>query len=189
MISALVFDCFGVLAEDGWSPFKRKYITPRPDVARAVAELGRQVDIGARSYNDMISETARLVGVDEQQVRKAVEHQVPNEELFAYIERDLKPLYKIGMLSNASYNVLEHLFTPGQVALFDATALSFEVGLTKPQLDMYHVIAQRLGVQAEECVFVDDQQRHLEGAERAGMQGVLYTSVTDLKQAIEELAK
>lgn len=185
MIKAIIFDCFGVLAADGWSPFKRQYLAD-PEKALAVAKVGKAVDEGERSYDDMIAETAHIAGVTEQMVRVAVEHKVPNEELFAYISGSLKPHYKIGLLSNASYNVLKHLFTQEQVKIFDATALSYEIGLVKPSPEMFQAIANRLGVQPEECVLVDDQARHCAGAIAVGLQAIEYTSV---EQCSAELRK
>lgn len=181
MIYAVIFDCFGVLAEDGWAPFKRRYLENNPELQAKVSHVGRQVDAGERSYDDMISETATLVGVDEHTVREAVERKVPNEALFTYIAQDLKPHYKIGMLSNAGYDVLGELFTPEQTALFDATALSHEVGLVKPDPAMYQEIARRLSVAPHECVLVDDKKGHAEGAESIGMQAVIYNTMEQLK--------
>lgn len=181
MIYAVIFDCFGVLAEDGWAPFKRRYLENNPELLAKVSQVGRQVDAGERRYDDMISETAKLVGVDERMVRGAVERKVPNEELFAYIKQELKPHYKIGMLSNASYDVLGELFTPEQTALFDATALSHEMGLVKPDPAMYQAIAKRLNVEPCECILVDDKKGHVEGAKSIGMQAVIYTTVPQLK--------
>lgn len=186
MINAIVFDCFGVLAEDGWSPFKHQYLGD-PEKALAVAKIGKEVDAGLRAYDDMIRETALIAGVDEAIVRAAVGHKVPNEQLFVFIREQLKPYFKIGLLSNASYNVLKHLFTPEQVALFDATALSYEAGLVKPHTDMFHLIAQRLGEQPESCLLVDDQQRHIDGAHAAGMQAIQYESLSQGIAALQSV--
>lgn len=185
MIKAIVFDCFGVLAEDGWSPFKRQYISHDPELVKKIAQLGKEVDEGKRSFDDMIHETAHLVGVGEAEVRAAVEHKVPNEALFAYIAETLKPSYKIGMLSNASYNVTDLLFVPEQAAVLDAVALSYEVGLVKPDKAMYEVIAQRLEVRLDEVLMVDDQIRHCEGALEAGMQAMIYHDMTQFKSELE----
>jgi FMN phosphatase YigB (HAD superfamily) len=187
VIKAIIFDCFGVLAEDGWTPFKRRYIEGNEEVALAVRLLGKDVDIGKRSFEDMIHETADLVGVAESVVRDAVERQVPNVELFDYIQSSLKPIYKIGMLSNASYDVMNTLFNPEQVALLDASVLSYEVGMVKPDIRMYECIAERLDVAVGECVFVDDLQRHCDGAISAGMQAVLYETTPQAKKEIEHI--
>lgn len=186
MIRAIVFDCFGVLAEDGWTPFKRKYIEDKPEVALAVQLLGKEVDSGTRSFDEMIRETAKLVGVSESVVRTAVWHQVPNEELFTYIQT-LKKDYKIGMLSNASYDIVRELFTPEQAALFDATVLSYEAHVVKPDSRAYQLICQRLNVLPEETIFVDDNARHCAGAEAAGITAVLYQDVVQTKATLQKL--
>lgn len=183
MIRAIIFDCFGVLAEDGWSPFKRQYLAD-PDKARQVAIIGKQVDEGVASFDDMIHQTAHIAGVDEASVRVAVERKVPNEDLFSLIETSLTGTYKIGMLSNASYNVAKFLFTDDQMKLFDATALSYEIGLTKPDPAMYHAIADRLGVPFASCIVIDDQARHCAGAIDAGMQAIEYESVAQLRSEL-----
>lgn len=187
MIKAIIFDCFGVLAEDGWTPFKRQYIEGNPEVAMAVKLLGKDVDSGKRSFEDMIHETAHLTNVHESVVRAAVERQVPNEGLFAYIQFSLKPKYKIGMLSNASYNVVDLLFTREQKNLLDAHVLSYEAGFVKPDSRMYKLIADRLEVNIEECVMVDDQSRHCAGAISAGMQAIVYDNLEQTKRDLERI--
>lgn len=184
MIKAIIFDCFGVLAEDGWLPFKRKYIGDNAELAQAVSDLGKQNDYGMIGNSDYFAKAAELIGVDEQTLRDAVGRKVPNEELFEYIKSDLKPKYKIGLLSNANYDVVHELFTPEQAALFDASVMSFESKLVKPDQCMFMLMAERLGVRWDECVFVDDVERYCVAAEEIGIRSILYKSPQQLKQEL-----
>lgn len=186
MIKAVIFDCFGVLAEDGWSPFKRKFIGDNAELARQVADLGRQNDFGMLGYEDMIAGVASLANVDPQILRDAVGRKVPNEELFAFIATKLKSTYKIGLLSNASYDVVSELFTPEQAAVFDASVLSVESGLMKPDPRMYQLVADRLQVEPKECLCIDDAERYSAAAEDAGMRGLWYQN---LEQCIADLTE
>lgn len=187
MIKAVIFDCFGVLAEDGWLPFKRKYLAHDPELTDAVRYLGKQVDMGSRTNDVFLQETARLTGVPVDEVRRALSRRVPNEALFAYIAQALKPRYKIGLLSNASYDVLSELFTPEQAALFDASVLSYEVGLTKPDPRMFALAAERLGVSLNDCLLIDDVERYAVAAEEAGMRSLVYTDFAQFRHAIAPL--
>jgi FMN phosphatase YigB (HAD superfamily) len=159
MVRAIIFDCFGVLAEDGWSPFKQQYLSD-PAKAAKVSQLGTAADLNKATNDEMIHTTAHIAGVGEAVVRAALGRKVPNDELFKYIGLHLKPHYKIGMLSNASYDVTKLLFSREQMALFDATALSYELGLRKPSPRMYEVIAERLAVPIDHCLMVYDQAGH-----------------------------
>lgn len=183
MIRAVIFDCYGVLTEDGWTPFKRKYILGNDELEMQIRLLGRDVDTGKRSDADMLKEVARLTGVDIDVVYRALATQVPNEELLTWIQNELKPEYKIGMLSNAGHDVVADLFadTP---KLFDAAVLSYREGVAKPDAQIFERTAQKLGVQPNECIFIDDQARFCEAAKATGMQAVVFE---DTKQCTEDI--
>ena len=187
MTRAIIFDCFGVLASDGWLPFKKKYFGHDKALFAEVTDLSKQTDAGLKSYEDFTNEVAQLAKIPGSAVRDAIEGNPPNDELFRYITDELKPRYKIGMLSNAGDNWLPVLFTPAQIAVFDAVALSYETGVIKPDERAYRAIAERLGVTPQECVFVDDQERFCSAAREAGMQAIFYHDFEQTKRDLEEI--
>jgi putative hydrolase of the HAD superfamily len=71
--------------------------------------------------------------------------------------------------------------------LFDAVVISGEVGLHKPQPEIFALGAERLGVPAEECVFVDDLRENCQGAEAVGMTAVLHRGAESTLPALERL--
>ena len=58
--------------------------------------------------------------------------------------------------------------------LFDAVVISGDVGLHKPQPEIFQLGAERVGLAPEECVFVDDLRENCAGAEAVGMTAVLH---------------
>jgi putative hydrolase of the HAD superfamily len=58
---------------------------------------------------------------------------------------------------------------------FDVTVISGEVGLRKPDPDIYLLAAERVGVPPGSCAFVDDLERNVEVARELGMLGVWHT--------------
>ena len=187
MIKAIIFDCFGVLAEDGWLPFKRKYIGENIELAQTISDLGKQNDYGMVTNDEYFEKVAKLIGVEANLLRDAVGKRVPNEELFEYIKKELKPRYRIGLLSNANYDVVQDLFTSEQAGLFDASVMSFESKLVKPNPRMFQLMADRLGVRWDECIFIDDVERYCVAAEVLGIKSILYLSLEQLKQDLNSL--
>jgi epoxide hydrolase-like predicted phosphatase len=187
MIKAIIFDCFGVLASDGWLPFKRKYFGDDPALFEQAGDLNKQVDSGLADYNDFFTQLAELAHITPEAVREQIEQNPVNTELFDYIRDKLKPDYKLGILSNAGGNWLNDMFTDEQVALFDATTLSYEIGLTKPDPRVYQIAAQRLDVQPEECIFIDDQERYCAAAKELGMSAIIFTSTEQLIADLEAM--
>jgi HAD superfamily hydrolase (TIGR01509 family) len=186
MIKAIIFDCFGVLTTDAWLPFKDQHFGHDPLLLEQASDLNKQSDGGFISYDSFLTQIAALAQVPSQQVAQAIATNVPNQELFEYVSQ-LKPRYKLGLLSNAPGDWLAHLFTPSQVALFDVTALSYETHFTKPMPEAYATIAERLGVEMSECIFTDDQERFVTGAREAGMPAIWYKDNDQLKAELTAL--
>lgn len=174
MIKAIIFDCFGVLTTDGWLPFKRKYFSQDPALEAEATDYNRRTDAGLMSYEEFTSAIATLAKVFYDEAKAAIEGNVTDDELFAFIAHELKPHYKIGLLSNAGADWLSRLFSEKQRNLFDAVALSYETGYLKPDERAYQTIAERLEVAPEECIFVDDQERYCTAAKEQGMQAICY---------------
>ena len=77
--------------------------------------------------------------------------------------------YRVGLLSNLSCSEATWLKEFELEACFDARVLSCEVGLVKPEAEIYLTAARRLEVSPRECVFVDDIPRYVAGAKSVGM--------------------
>jgi len=71
--------------------------------------------------------------------------------------------------------------------LFDAVVISGEVGLHKPQREIYLLGAERIGRTPERCAFVDDLRENCAGAEAVGMTAVLHRGVERTLPELEAL--
>jgi epoxide hydrolase-like predicted phosphatase len=72
-------------------------------------------------------------------------------------------------------------------SLFDEVVISAEVGLHKPQPEIYLLAAERLGVAPADCVFVDDLRENCAGAEAVGMTAVLHRDSAETISRVEKL--
>lgn len=69
---------------------------------------------------------------------------------------------------------------------YDAVVISHEVGLRKPELGIFTLAAQRIGLEPKQCVFVDDVEQYLGPARSLGM-GVIQA--TDPETTVAALNK
>ncbi len=112
---------------------------------------------------------------------------VRNEELFEFIA-ELKPTYKIGLLSNTGAGSAEQYLPKNEAAkYFDDIVLSYEVGMVKPDPAIFTFAAERLGVQPNECIFVDDSAKNCAAAKSTRMHAILYTDFNIFKDEIEKM--
>jgi hypothetical protein len=77
----------------------------------------------------------------------------------------------------------------GWEELFDVTVISGEVGMRKPEPEIYQLCADRLGVAPGACVFVDDLAPNVRGAVEVGMVGVLHRTHDETVAELEVLLK
>jgi epoxide hydrolase-like predicted phosphatase len=91
---------------------------------------------------------------------------------------------KTGLVSNTwgPSNASEWL---GDV--FDAVVLSGDERVRKPQPEIYRIAAERVGVDAEACAFVDDIPANVDGARAVGMAGVLHRDAAITIPKLEQL--
>ena len=86
--------------------------------------------------------------------------------------RRLAERYRLAVVSNFDYTptALDILERAGVTHLFDTIVVSDEVGWRKPKRDIFDVALTRLGVRAEESLFVGDRaDMDVLGAQQIGM--------------------
>lgn len=174
MIKAILFDCFGVLSSEGWQNFKVKYFENDPEALQEALRIRTLADRGHYSHDEVMQLFAELAGISTEQVKEAIENYHPNDQLLNYIKSKLVGTYKIGMLSNVSDDWLFSIFTESQLSIFDTKTLSYKMGFAKPDPRAYEVAVKELGLQFEECLFIDDIDQNAIAARQLGMHAIQY---------------
>jgi putative hydrolase of the HAD superfamily len=184
MIKAIIFDCFGVLVRDSLGPFYAKHMRGDTEKIRIADIEVEKSNEGIISYGEFVNRLSEISGIDDGVVRYELSINPRNEQLLELISEKLHGQYKIGLLSNASENWISELFTSQNIELFDDIVLSYEVQIIKPDVKIFQLASKRLGVDTDECIFVDDLEKYLIGAREAGMKTILFK---DTEQFIVEL--
>ena len=91
---------------------------------------------------------------------------------------------RTGLLSNSWGNEYPR---EGWDEMFDAIVISGEVGMRKPEPDIFAHVLERLGVPAGQTVFVDDLAHNVEAAAALGLIGVHHTSYDTTAARLEDL--
>lgn len=104
---------------------------------------------------------------------------VINEELLEYA-RSLKKDCKIGLLSNAWVNARERLGKLFEfIDVFDVAVFSSEMGVRKPQKEIFDLMLAKMQAQPNEAIFIDDFNINIRGAEEAELKSILFKNNQD----------
>ena len=72
---------------------------------------------------------------------------------------------------------------------FDGCVFSFREGIVKPDPEIYKILLKRYALKAEECVFIDDTEENVLGAEELGFAGIVFTGYEDAVAKLNEIVK
>ena len=196
-IQAVVFDIGGVLEitpDLGVTGMWESRLGLGPgELNQRMHDIWRGGSIGTVSERDVHQAVSGILGLDEQQLAEFMADTwreylgTANTDLIQYARR-LRPRYRTGILSNSFVGAREREQAAyGFEDLVDEIIYSHECGMSKPDPGIYALACERLRVEPAQMVFLDDSERCVQGARRAGIHAVLYQDNSQAVSEIEDL--
>lgn len=132
----------------------------------------------------------RPVTDDERLIVRAFERDLErNHDVYEIVENLKKKGIKVMLLTNVTRSFADTLTRLGHYDPFETRVLSYEIGMAKPDMDIYEHALEKAGVKPEEAVFVDDAKVNIEAANKLGIHGLLFRGAEKLQKDLEKLIK
>ncbi len=202
-LQALIVDFGGVLTtplQDAFAEFAHAIGLELPELVRILLkayageedQLVTDFETGRISEQDFSIEFARRLSeacgrevepVD--LVARLFAGMTLEDEMLAAVRKAKAAGLKTGLLSNSwgTGSYPRAVLDP----LFDAFVISGEVGMRKPDPEIFHLTTKTLDVEPKRCVFVDDHPGHLKAAQETGMTTVLHRTPQETIAELEDL--
>lgn len=100
--------------------------------------------------------------------------------------RAVFPLHAFTNTNPSHQAVWAHRFA-NELAVFDRTFVSSELGLRKPDPEAFDAVATALNASPDRILFFDDSTENVAGARAAGLQAVLVRSTADVRATLQTL--
>ena len=91
---------------------------------------------------------------------------------------------KLGMLANAPSKLVVPLKKEIPLNFFDVVLVSCEEGMMKPDQRIFELMAKKLEVKKEECLFIDDSQMDVQAAKKIGMKAIQFKGYQDIRKEL-----
>lgn len=114
----------------------------------------------------------------------ALDNFILNQELLDYLQT-LKTTHKIYIFTSGLIHTdptIQTILKP----IFDGYITSIELKLPKTFPNAYKIIANKLGVNTDNILFIDDQQKNVVAAKTAGALAIRYTNNIDVISQIKK---
>lgn len=99
----------------------------------------------------------------------------------------LRPKATVGALSNTIQEHALVLQRQGLYQNFNPVVLSCQVGMRKPNADIYRRAAELAKAKPSQCLLIDDLAENVEGAQKAGFQALLFRDIDELRHDLHRL--
>ena len=202
-IKTIIFDLGNVVLTNDWHyncPEKFQEYSDHFDITQDDMERGwkaawPEFSVGEISEEDfwkIFLENADAKNIDIEIAKNLWrKYQKPIENTFELLKK-LKQHYRLAALTTISKEWLDYKREKYNLdEYFEVIISSGYSGLIKPHDEIYELAAkelkEKLGVNPEECLFVDDAKSNLLPAEKLGIKTVLFTKQAELEKELKEL--
>lgn len=111
----------------------------------------------------------------------------PHSEVIGVIQALRQTGYRTAALSNTIAPHANFLRAQGIYEPFEVLILSYEVGLRKPDPAIFQLALEKLHIQPDEAVYIDDVAAYVDVARQLGMQGVVFRGEAQLQEDLRAL--
>jgi epoxide hydrolase-like predicted phosphatase len=193
---ALLVDFGGVLTTSVWDSFdafcrsqgleQGAVKTLFRDDPAAVADL-RELETGRIPEAEFERRFAERLGLEDASdlIDSMFRGMLPEPIMVEAVRTARRGGVRTGLISN-SWST-DHYDRELLAKLFDDVVISGEVGVHKPEPEIYLLACERLGVEPSSCVFVDDLRENCAGAEAVGVTAILHRDPERTVAEIEQL--
>jgi putative hydrolase of the HAD superfamily len=195
-MNGLLLDFGGVLTTNVFDSFRDFCVAEglEPDAVKRLfrdqpraRELVRSLETGDLSEDEFGERFGELLEIEDRTrlVDRMFDGLREDERMIAAVRRARAQGIRTGLVSNSmGAGRYDRAAFP---ELFDGVVISGEVGMHKPQPEIFMLGAERAGVAPEDCVFVDDLRENCAGAEAVGMTAVLHRGPDTTLPELERL--
>ncbi len=189
MIKSIIFDWGGVLApSDNKIAAVRlrknfdfdvnefyKYFEEHEDNLCHTNEDKKFLLIASKKFNIPVGSIINALSAD------------PPDEVFE-IAKSLSKKYKTYILSNQLKFRTDYIKSTFDLSFFDKVFFSNEIGLKKPNKDIFNYLLKEIQNKPDECLFIDDLSENIQVAKKLEFNTILFKNLEQLKKQLSSFS-
>lgn len=189
MHKVVIFDFFGVFCAPMATNWLKKAVPEYEAKLSDFQALCTQGDLGKLSRSDFNKEASKLTGISVPEIVQGIEEEMAiDTALVGYTEKLKGSGFRVACLSNGSHEwTLQVINEHGLKHLFEEVILSSDLGIVKPDPEIYLQALRKLAVQPSQAVFIDDRKANVDAAEALGIRSLVFVDTPGFIADFEKL--
>ncbi|MFH1506479.1 MAG: HAD family phosphatase [archaeon] len=194
MVKAIIFDVGGVVVngreEEIYAKLAEKLGIDEIELKSMKKQHNQELLTGKLKIAEFAEEIKERFGIEKDILSTwkevHIEATPANKELILLVGK-LKKKYTVGAISNVPDLHTKVTEARCIYSHFEPKIISCDVGLAKPGKEIFELMLKKLDMDADECIYIDDREIHIEGAKKLGFKTILFKDNEQLKQELRKL--
>lgn len=183
MVKAVIFDFFGVICSDEYWQFVKQ----DRQADTEFREYTDEVNLGQIPWQAFVQKIANATGKTVDEVNRMYESERIDPRMTGLVH-EVHKRYKTALLTNAHHEFIDSILSENKLdTIFDTVVVSSRLGIVKPDPRIFEYALGQLNIAADEAVYIDDLERHIDGAKAVGMKTVLFTNFEQCKTELDQI--
>ncbi len=193
-VKLIAFDMGHVFVDFDWDEVCNGFMAKRAELSRDDLRQAMKY-LGALGYErgtigtlEFLKELNGKLGIELtleefRSIWNATFHENPDMAILLKHLSGKLPLYLLSNTNEEHYGYLQSTYNVARH--FQELILSYQVGCSKPEAQIYHEVINRSGLPPENILFVDDLPDNIKAAQNVGIQAVQFTGIENLKRDLK----
>lgn len=197
MITTIIFDIGNVLVDFDWKGYIASFgfskeVQEKLAKATMLSKEWDEFDRGVLEVEDIVEKFIQNDASMEKEIRMLCKdiHDMLGRRDYAipWIKELKEKGYRVLYLSNFSRKAeVECAHTLDFLPFMDGGILSYQEKVIKPEPEIYRILIERYQLIPEQCVFMDDKLENCQGAKKAGMHTIIFTTKEEAERELLKL--
>ncbi len=194
-INSIIFDYGGVIgknpSKDIYAVISKKFDCDVQKIEREFLKLIIPIQKGEIREKLFWEKLGKAIGSEEYQALRqtwlsAFEKYSAIDKRVISIARKLRGYHRVCLLSNTTTFCRKQSILPELKNAFDLIIFSFEIGMRKPEKEIYIYTLEKLEPDPRSCIIIDDSEKNLVYPREIGMKTILFQSFAIFKKELQK---
>lgn len=156
------------------------------NVNKFIENLKKMHFFASEFEKNLVQECIQVI-LSEKEIASNMQPIAPMIKLVQEIKKEGK--HKLFIISNYAQKAAGFLIEKNKdfFSLFDDIIISGNIGMIKPDKEIFDYFLNKHHTEAENCIFIDDQEQNVIAAEKIGITSLRYKNFNDIKLDLQNL--
>lgn len=156
------------------------------NIDKFIENLKKMHYFASEFEKNLVQQSIKVI-LDESEIATNMQPITPMIKLVENIKREGK--HNIYIISNYAKHAADFLIEKNKefFSLFDDIIISAEIGMIKPDREIFDYFLQKHNTEADKCVFIDDQEQNVLAAKQMGITSFQYKNFNAIRDSLQNL--